>query len=144
MSVVRRYVILQIPGWILAAVILYALHRWFGLPSWIVFLLLAADIVKDIALYPFLKRAYEDETATGAQSLIGEWAEVCEPMRPAGYVRLRGELWKARLKDPGAVAEPGARVRVEQAAGLLLQVSLEPPETSSQSAGPLDQTAETP
>ena len=123
MKVVYRYVALQVPASILAAVILYALHRWLGLPLWIAGLLLAADVAKDVILYPYLKRAYQTREHTGVERLVGEVAEVCEPLRPAGYVRLRGELWKARLRDRDSVLNPGTAVRVDGAKGLVLEVS---------------------
>ena len=114
MSVRVRYALLQLPGWILAAGVLYVLHRWIGLPLWAAAILLAADVAKDVLLYPYLRRAYETDVGAGAERLVGERAEACETLDPAGYVRIRGELWSARLRDgePEAsrwVTRPGGR-----------------------------------
>src|SRR3954451_14102033 len=57
---------------------------------------------------------------SGPETMVGEEAEVVEPLDPAGRVRLRGELWKARL--PSGTAQPGDRVRVTALEGLDLLV----------------------
>ena len=55
----------------------------------------------------------------GVEALVGSSAEVVEPCRPLGRVRLAGELWRARC-DEGADA--GERVRVRAVDGLTLVV----------------------
>ena len=59
---------------------------------------------------------------TGAEGLVGERAEVIEACAPAGRVRVRGEIWKARCET---TAERGARVRVAAVDGLTLVVEPE-------------------
>lgn len=125
MTARSRYVLIQIPGWILAAIILYALHRWMALPLWVAGILLAAGLAKDALLFPYLRRAYETDEKTGAHRLIGQRAEVHQRLAPDGYVLIRGELWRARLNPPGKTAEPGASVHVTAAAGLVLLVAPE-------------------
>ena len=56
---------------------------------------------------------------TGAEALVGKEAEVVEPCRPDGKVRVHGELWQARC-DEGADA--GDTVRVTAVRGLTLDV----------------------
>ena len=122
MKVFHRYLLLQIPGWALAVVVLYLLHRWLGLPLWAAGLLLAADVVKDLALYPWLRRAYEDEHTPVMARLAGETAEVVQELAPEGYVRVRGELWRARAPDGAERIPAGERVRVAGAEGSRLVV----------------------
>lgn len=55
----------------------------------------------------------------GPEALIGKDAVVVEPCRPAGQVRIAGELWGARC-DGGA--DEGDRVRVRRLDGLTLVV----------------------
>jgi len=55
----------------------------------------------------------------GAEALVGRSAEVVDPCRPLGRVRLGGEIWQARC-EPGAGA--GERVRVRAVEGLTLIV----------------------
>jgi membrane-bound serine protease (ClpP class) len=65
--------------------------------------------------------------ATGAEAMAGEVAVVVEPCDPAGTVRVRGEIWRARC-DAGASA--GERVRIHSVDGLTLAVApLEVPGT---------------
>jgi membrane-bound serine protease (ClpP class) len=55
----------------------------------------------------------------GAQTLVGQQAEVLAPCRPTGQVRVGGELWEARC-DAGA--DTGDTVRVVEVRGLTLLV----------------------
>lgn len=65
--------------------------------------------------------------ATGAEAMAGGVAVVVEACEPAGTVRVRGEIWRARC-DVGAKA--GERVRIDSVDGLTLAVvPLEQPGT---------------
>jgi membrane-bound serine protease (ClpP class) len=57
---------------------------------------------------------------TGAEAMIGKEAEVVEPCRPTGRVRMDGELWEAYCSEG---AEPGETVRIDRLDGLTLVVS---------------------
>ena len=57
----------------------------------------------------------------GVEALVGAVAEVTEACRPDGWVRVGGELWRARC-DEGA--DVGAQVHVRVVDGLTLVVSL--------------------
>ncbi len=125
MRVFRRYVLLQVPGWLLAAVVVYALERWAGLDRRIALGLWLAYVAKDFALFPFLRRAYETNATTGAAALVGESGTATEDVAPRGYIRIRGELWHAELAPGAADAPAGTRVRVRAAHGLTLTVTPE-------------------
>ena len=56
---------------------------------------------------------------TGVEGLIGAGAEVIESCDPAGRVRLRGEIWRARCP---AGARVGDKVKVTGVDGLTLEV----------------------
>ncbi len=122
MKVFHRYLLLQLPGWAFAVVVLYLLHLWLGLPPWAAGLLLAADVVKDLVLYPWLRRAYENEYVPVAARLAGETAEVVQELAPEGYVRVRGELWRARTLGGTGRTPAGTRVRVTGVRGTTLVV----------------------
>ena len=126
MTTFQRYVLFQIPGWVLAVIVLFVLRGWLGLPLWVSFLLFTLYVGKDFALYPFLRVGYQPSPRIGAEQLIGEVATVKTPLAPHGYVRVRGELWRARLAADSAAVEVGARVRVAAARGMILTVSAEP------------------
>jgi membrane-bound serine protease (ClpP class) len=125
MNVFRRYVSLQVPGWLLAAVAAYALEHWAGVDWRIALGLWLAYVAKDFTLYPFLRRAYETDAAAGAAALVGQTGTATEDLKPEGYIRIRGELWRAELAAGASSVRAGGRVRVISAHGLTLTVSPE-------------------
>jgi membrane protein implicated in regulation of membrane protease activity len=56
----------------------------------------------------------------GAETMIGQTAEVVEACRPVGQVRVHGELWEARCAAGAAVGET---VRIAALEGLTLTVA---------------------
>ncbi|HEY2790446.1 MAG TPA: NfeD family protein [Gaiellales bacterium] len=42
---------------------------------------------------------------TGPEAMIGATAEVVEPCRPVGHVRVHGELWEAHCRDGAEVGD---------------------------------------
>lgn len=120
MSPFQRYVGVQFPSWILAAVVVWGLHHWMGLRwAWSAALLLAY-VVKDFLLYPLLRKAYEEDGRSGAEPLVGRTGIVVEELNPSGYVRVRGELWRA--ESTGDSIPAGVAVRVVSAEGMTLTV----------------------
>ncbi len=114
MAAFHRYLLIQLPTWVLAVIILSAIHVWFEMPRWAAALLFVGYVVKDFALFPVLRRAYEPSDGTGAERLVGATGVV----EGNGYVRVRGELWRAE----GTALEKGVRVRVQAARGMSLEV----------------------
>ncbi len=126
MKVWVKYYSVQLPGWGVVAVLLWAAHRWLGLPVWLALTVILVDVVKDFVLYPFLRPAYETNIRSGAEKLIGEQAEVRHSLRPEGYVWVAGERWRARCETSGHVVPAGALVRIVALDGLTLVVAEEP------------------
>ena len=60
----------------------------------------------------------------GAEGMLGERATVIEDCDPVGIVRVRGELWKARVADGGPLAA-GERATVLAVEGLTVEVGRE-------------------
>ncbi len=115
-----RYLLYQVPGWALAAVVLGALMEWIRLP-WVAALgALAIMVLKDLALYPVMRRSYEP-APYGVAQLVGEEAVVVETLAPSGYVRIRGELWHAEAADSGTIPA-GSKVRVRAVRDMTLLV----------------------
>jgi membrane-bound ClpP family serine protease len=83
-------------------------------------------VLKDIALYPLVRRAYERRSGGGADALLGALATARDRLDPEGYVRVGHELWRARLRE--GVAERGASLRVLAVRGLTLVVEVAEPE----------------
>ena len=121
MRTVTRYYLFQIPGWVLAAVLVAVLHAWLGLPVWVALTVLGVMVMKDVVCYPFLRKAYQLE-ASGAAQLVGLRGVARDSLDPTGYVYVRGERWRART-EAGAPAIPaGADVRIVQGHRMTLTV----------------------
>ena len=111
MSPWRKYLLFQIPGWLAAALILVLAVHW----QWITWPLGTAGfalwVIKDLLFYPLLRRAYETDL-TGAARLVGEKGVAEGDLTPDGYVRVRGELWRANADSDGELIASGTDVKV--------------------------------
>ena len=94
-----RYTAFQVPGWIIAIVGGWLLHRWLGIPLWVASGVLVVWVIKDYALYPVLRSAYELDHRRPIDRLVGEHGTASDGLSPSGYIRVRGELWRARSED---------------------------------------------
>ena len=101
----------------MAAVVLLWLREVLGLATWMAAAALAVYVGKDLALYPAMRILFRAPAPTWP---IGRRAETVERLAPSGYVRVNGELWKARVRH-GDVG-PGEVVVVRTADGLTLIV----------------------
>lgn len=117
-----HYLRWQLPGWAVVALVAFAVARAFELPAWSAAVSLGAFVLKDLLLYPALRTVLRP--ATGP-ALLGARGETVEPLAPAGYVRVAGELWRATTAD-GRAVPAGAAVRVVAARGLTLVVQADP------------------
>lgn len=117
-----RYLLLESPGWLLAALIAALAHRWLGLSVDIAVTFVGIWVAKDLLLYPWLKDALAGEAPTPAEKLVGQTGVVVEPLAPRGIVRLGAELWRAEASPRDTPIEDGRRVRVTAVRGLTLVV----------------------
>ena len=122
MTTWTRYWLFQIPGWALTVVVLLVMREWIDISLSVVFGVLAIVVIKDFLLYPFLRSAYDTRVKTGVAQLIGSQGVVKQDVDPEGYVLVRGELWKARLKHNDRAAPKGTEVQIEAADGMTLIV----------------------
>lgn len=122
---VVKYALLQIPGTALLIAILLFLHVRLGLSGWVVLWIMALWVAKDVCLFPLVWRAYESRSSE-RDSMIGEEAVAGGRLDPSGYVRVRGELWKARLEDSTRPLEKGECALVTGRAGLTLLLKRRP------------------
>lgn len=117
-----KYSLLQIPALALLIFGLLFIRRWVEIPPWVFWGSVILWIGKDVVLFPFLWRSYEQRPDKENNPLIGIRGITSERLDPAGYIRVRGELWKARVTDGYPPIEEGAPVRVIGVEGLTLIV----------------------
>ncbi len=119
----RRYVLLQIPSLFLLAGGLVLVRRWFGWPEWLLWGAAAAWVAKDVALFPFVWRAYDSRAGPrGGPGGDDQQGVVEERLAPDGWVRVGAELWRARVAEGAAPVGRGEPVRVVGREGLTLRV----------------------
>ncbi len=129
-STLVRYTLYQIPEWVLALVAAVLLYRWGFVPGWAGILLVAGVMAKDAALYPLLRTAYESDTSTAIERLVGLRGVAVETLEPHGYVRVRGELWRSEATTAECAIRRGHPVTVHAVRGTTLLVRPAPPSTA--------------
>jgi membrane-bound ClpP family serine protease len=121
LHIIIRYALLQLPG-ILALVVLLVLSQSIqAISSRIVLIILILWVAKDIALYPFVWKAYEPKHHNDPHPMVGLVAVTQERLDPSGYVQVRGELWRARLEDNSSIGK-NEYVKITDMQGLTLTV----------------------
>ena len=125
MATWKKYALFQVPGWVIAAVVLLELMEWVGLSLGAASGLFTVWVIKDVALYPLVRTAYESDVKTGVEQLVGEKGLAQEWLDPHGMVQVRGELWQAEAKPSEQRIEPHSEIRVTGAHDLTLIVSRE-------------------
>ncbi len=123
-SPLPKYLLFQVPGIVIVFGALWLLWPVTGLPVWMGAATAAGWVIKDLALYPLVRGAYEGRVPTGAARLVGARGVARERIEPdrGGYVVVRGERWRARPAEGTAAIEAGTRVVIEDSAGLELTV----------------------
>jgi membrane protein implicated in regulation of membrane protease activity len=122
MHTFTRYMLFQIPGWVIAALVLMGLKEWTGLSFWGAIGIFVLWVTIDFVLYPFLRKSYERNVQTGSERLIGERGIAKEWLRPEGYVEVQGHLWRAVAEPEDQPISPESPVRIVSADGLTLTV----------------------
>jgi membrane-bound ClpP family serine protease len=121
-SPLAKYLVLQLPSWIFAILLLGFLVRSYDLSLRTAALLFALWLAKDFALFPILRVGYEPSATSATDGLVGALGTARERLDPEGYVRVGAELWRARLANGLAPIEPGSPVRVVAVSDLTLRV----------------------
>ena len=121
-KVIVRYLLFQIPSYVLLILILILIRRWVNLHTWYLWGIIALWLVKDVILFPFVWRAYDRDRLRELQSLVGTEGIVEERLAPSGYIRVHGELWRAERRGNGLPVEKGEIVKIEKIEGLKLLV----------------------
>jgi len=121
-KVLLKYAVLHLAELALLVGALIVVKRFIGIPTWLIITILALWIIKDMAMFTKVWRAYSFEDNDPMRQLIGLEATVMVSLNPIGYVRARGELWKAEVRNPLYPAKRGERTRVIDIKGMTLIV----------------------
>jgi membrane-bound serine protease (ClpP class) len=113
---------MQIPGWLLVAAMLLLLRSTADVASPVVGAVIGLAVLKDLALYPFLRHSYRGDPRTGGERLVGSRGSVTMALTPHGYIFVRGERWQAKTETTEKTVAEGTSVRVRGASGLMLIV----------------------
>ena len=105
----------------IAAIVLSGLWYWKILPQWLSVLCYIVWVLKDLLLYPLLRVAYVPGK-TGPEALVGTRGIAQGDLAPEGYVRVRGELWRAITHSQDQVISSGATVEILQTEGMKVRV----------------------
>ncbi len=123
--VVGKYALFQIPGIAFAVAVAWWAHRSWGLPAHWAIAGVAGWILKDAALFPFVRHAYAISGGKAATPEIGSLVVANERIDPCGYVRVGAELWRAELQPGAAPLAEGDSGRICGVRGLTLLVEPE-------------------
>ncbi len=119
---VWAYALLQVPGMVLAGLVLALLLRWGWLSAGWALGLFFGWVAKDWALYWVLRDIFRPSHTAG-DPLVGARGVVETALDPRGLVRLSGELWQAEPLLPERPILAGVRVVVRATRGLTLLVA---------------------
>jgi len=123
LKVVLRYALVQLPGTVLLVLVILLINRWWvTVPLWLGLGIVGLAIVKDLVLFPLLWRSYAGSDPDDPSSMIGRRGIVIGRLDPEGYVRVRGELWRAETVENDRPVEEGRSVAVVGVSGLKLYV----------------------
>ncbi len=117
--VVGRYALFQLPELVIVCGALVAAVEYEVIPHLWGWLLV-------VALFPFVRTAYEPSDPRATSAMIGKIAVVVERLDPRGTVRLGPELWAACLEAGLDPVDAGGRVCVKAVEGLTLRVEASP------------------
>lgn len=125
-----RYLLFQLPGTVVAALLLATLVRWEQLSLTLGLILFGIWVIGEIAMFPVLRIAYEpDDARGGGTGLEGARGIARGALAPAGWVQIGAERWRAVVADGAAPVAAGTTVRVLEVQGLTLVVE---PETGGE------------
>jgi membrane-bound ClpP family serine protease len=127
--VVVSYILDRVQPLTLLVLILTLVRGWVDIPLWLVWGVAALWVVKDVALFPFVWRAYDSDRLVGANSIVGARGIAKDRLAPSGYVWVRGELWRAEVMGDGRPIDKGEGVRVQGIRGFRLLVQANSKET---------------
>jgi membrane protein implicated in regulation of membrane protease activity len=124
LKVILKYIFVHVPEIALIFVALIVVRHFLSISTWLIITILVIWVIKDMVLFPKVWRAYAFGDNSPMRKLIGLEATVMDGLSPVGYVRAKGELWKAEIRDPRYPAKRGDITRVVDVKGMTLIVEM--------------------
>lgn len=119
-----RYAFFQLPGLGLIIILLWWLTHKLDFPLIYSAAVFSLWLIKDIVMFPFLWRSYDNAPKNVLESMIGKQGTAVDDLDPYGYVRIGGEMWRGELLPGKAPVNKGDSVIVTGVDGLLITVEL--------------------
>jgi membrane-bound ClpP family serine protease len=121
-KIILRYTLLQLPVIFILIFFLILSQKNESIPTVLVWSLLILWIIKDIILYPLMWRAYDLKDSQKRHPMIGLQGITYNCLNTSGYIRIRGELWRAKPAEGISFIKKGEKVEVCGIEGLTLLV----------------------
>jgi membrane protein implicated in regulation of membrane protease activity len=119
---VIKYSLLQLPALVFLALILHLIRLWVQMPAWLIWGMVCLWVVKDVILFPFVWRSYDQDRLGDANLMVGLHGVAKDRLAPSGYVEVHGELWRAEVMEGAPFVESGGGIWVRGIRGLTLIV----------------------
>jgi len=123
------YALMQIPDLILMAALLVVARQLEWISTSVASVAFGVWLLKDVLMYRFVAPALGAKPLLGAERMIGDVGAVVHELAPEGWIKLRGERWRA-VSRSGPIPE-GASVVVHEVRGLTLWVSAVEPSANA-------------
>jgi membrane protein implicated in regulation of membrane protease activity len=120
--VILKYSVVHLTELALLVIALVLFDNFIRIPVWLTSAIIGIWIIKDMVLFTKVWRAYAFSDNDPMLKLIGLEATVIVSLNPVGYVRTRGELWRAEVRNPLYPVKKGDRTRVIEIKGMTLIV----------------------
>ncbi len=117
-----RYILFQLPELLLIFIAMQYLQYSFSITDFVKWTVILLWIIKDALLFPFLWIYYCNDEKGTVHTMIGKEGITNEPLDPAGYIHIGGELWKAETAENYPFINKGEKVIVVGRTGLKLIV----------------------
>jgi len=92
------------------------------MPAWLIWGMVGLWVVKDVILFPFVWRSYDQDRLGDANSMVGLHGVAKDRLAPSGYVEVHGEMWQAEVMEGAPPVQSGESIRVRGIRGLTLIV----------------------
>lgn len=118
---ILRYIVMQLPGMLLAGAAALVVSRATDWPEWILWMLLGLWVLKDVLLFFWVWPSYRP-AGSNEDPLVAQTGIVVRSCRPEGTVEIHGTPWRAVNASDAGTLRQGTRVRVIKRDGLILFV----------------------